>query len=78
MLKENLREVRLDFSEPFEAHNTVEYLLTPGGGSTTVNWVIYGPMPYVSKVMGIFWSMDSMIGRDFETGLANLKAVVEK
>jgi len=28
--------------------------------------------------MSVFWSMDSMIGKDCETGLANLKAVVEK
>jgi hypothetical protein len=28
-------------------------------------------------VMGIFFSMDSMIGKDFATGLANLKALCE-
>ncbi|HZM47514.1 MAG TPA: SRPBCC family protein [Burkholderiales bacterium] len=71
-------KLKLDFIEPFEAHNTVDYTLTPSGGSTTVNWAISGPMPYVSKVMCIFVSMDSMIGKDFEAGLANLKAVVEK
>jgi hypothetical protein len=35
-------------------------------------------MPYISKLIGIFWSMDSMIGKDFEAGLADLKAVAEK
>jgi hypothetical protein len=39
---------------------------------------MYGPAPYVSKVMGLFFNMDSMIGKDFETGLANLKTVAEK
>ena len=71
-------KLRLDFTEPFEAHNIVEYVLTPQGESTNVSWVLHGPMPYVSKVMSVFWSMDSMIGKDFEAGLANLKAVVEK
>ena len=71
-------KLRLDFTEPFEAHNIVEYVLRPQGESTNVSWVLHGPMPYVSKVMSVFWSMDSMIGKDFETGLANLKAVVEK
>jgi len=70
--------LRLDFLEPFEAHNMVEYTLTPVDGATTVNWALHGPMPYLSKVMCIFVSMDSMVGKDFETGLANLKAVVEK
>jgi hypothetical protein len=70
--------LKLDFIEPFEGHNIVEYTLTPASGATTVNWAIHGPMPYVSKVISIFCSMDSMIGKDFEAGLANLKAVVEK
>ena len=70
--------LRLDFMEPFEAHNNVEFALTPAGDVTTVKWAIYGPMPYISKVISIFCSMDSMIGRDFEEGLANLKKVVEK
>jgi hypothetical protein len=39
---------------------------------------MYGPAAHIAKVMGIFVSMDSMIGKEFETGLANLKAVAEK
>ena len=34
-------------------------------------------MPYMSKVLCIFFSMDNMIGADFEAGLTNLKAVAE-
>jgi hypothetical protein len=29
-------------------------------------------------VMQVFMDMDKMIGRDFETGLANLKTLLEK
>jgi hypothetical protein len=36
-----------------------------------------GPSAYIAKVMGVFVSMDKMIGTDFETGLANLKTVAE-
>jgi hypothetical protein len=32
----------------------------------------------MSKVMQVFMNMDKMIGKDFETGLANLKKVTEK
>ena len=39
---------------------------------------MYGPAPFISKVMQVFVSMDSMIGKDFEAGLANLKAIAEK
>src|SRR5215831_13460040 len=50
--------LKLDFLEPFEAHNAVEFALTPAGDTTTVKWAMYGPMPYVSKVISIFCSMD--------------------
>ena len=71
--------IQLDFFKPFEAHNTTDYILKAGAdGTTTVTWAMSGPMPYISKLMGVFVSMDSMIGKDFEQGLANLKAVAEK
>jgi uncharacterized protein YndB with AHSA1/START domain len=68
----------LDFLKPFEAHNIAEFTLEPKGDSTTVTWAIHGPSPYISKVIGVFCSMDRMIGNEFETGLANLKAMTEK
>ena len=37
-----------------------------------------GPAPFISKLMGVFINMDTMIGKDFETGLANMKAAAEK
>jgi hypothetical protein len=39
---------------------------------------MHGPAPFISKLMGVFVSMDSMIGKDFEAGLANMKAAAEK
>ena len=70
--------IKLDFLKPFEAHNTAEFTLQPQGDSTNVTWVMDGPAPFISKVMQVFVSMDSMVGKDFETGLANLKAAAEK
>ena len=68
----------LDFTRPFTAHNVVDFTLKPAGDNTTVTWAMHGPSPYVTKVMQIFIDMDHMVGKDFETGLANLKAVAEK
>ncbi len=70
--------IKLDFLKPFEAHNMGEFLMDPKGGDTSVTWAIYGPSPYISKVIGTFMDMDDMIGRDFEKGLADLKAAAEK
>jgi len=70
--------IKLDFLAPFEAHNTAEFLLKTQGDATTVTWAMTGPHMYLGKVMSVFASMDSMVGKDFESGLANLKAVAEK
>jgi carbon monoxide dehydrogenase subunit G len=70
--------IKLDFLKPFEAHNTAEFTLEPNGAFTNVTWAMHGPSPYLAKVMGIFFDMDHMIGKDFETGLANLKALTEE
>jgi hypothetical protein len=70
-------KLRIDFIKPFEAHNTIEFTLIPQGGSTLVTQAMYGSSPFISKVMGIFCSMDKMVGQKYEEGLANLKAISE-
>lgn len=70
--------IQLDFIEPFEGHNTADFVLAPKNGGTEVRWLMFGPAPFVTKLMGVFVSMDTMIGKDFEKGLAQLKAAAEK
>jgi uncharacterized protein YndB with AHSA1/START domain len=70
--------IKLDFLKPFEAHNTAEFTLLPQGDTTNVTWLMHGPAPFMSKVMQVFMNMDNMIGKDFATGLANLKRITEK
>ena len=69
--------LKLDFSKPFEAHNMVEFTLEPKGDTTNVQWAMRGPMPFMHKVMTLFFSMDRMVGKDFEAGLADMKAAAE-
>jgi carbon monoxide dehydrogenase subunit G len=69
--------IKLDFAKPMEAHNVAEFTLEPRGDSTQVTWSMAGPTPYFAKVIHVFFSMDRMVGKDFETGLANLKALAE-
>ena len=70
--------LKLDFIKPFEGHNVVEFTLTPQGDTTNVAWVMQGPTPYFAKIFHVFMDMDSMVGKDFESGLANLKTAAEK
>jgi uncharacterized protein YndB with AHSA1/START domain len=69
--------IKLDFSKPFAAHNTAEFTLSPMQGATKVTWAMSGDSPYMAKLMGVFVSMDQLVGKDFQTGLANLKAAAE-
>ena len=70
--------IKLDFMRPFEARNIAEFTLTPQGNATNVTWAIHGPNLFIGKVMSVFINMDTMIGRDFEAGLADLKTIAEK
>lgn len=70
--------IKLDFIKPFESHNIAEFTLDAKGGSTNITWAMHGPTPYMAKVCHIFFSMDSLVGKQFEAGLANMKTLAEK
>lgn len=70
-------QIRIDFMVPFEAHNTIEFILQHEGDGTLLTHAMFGPSPLISRLMGIFISMDKMIGGKFEEGLGNLKALAE-
>lgn len=70
--------IQLDFIKPFKAHNVVEFTLQPQGDATYVNWAMQGDVPYFAKIIHIFFNMDRMVGKDFEAGLASMKAIAEQ
>ena len=70
-------QIALEFVKPFKASNTTLFTLQPEGSGTNVTWAMTGQKTFMTRVMGIFKSMDSMVGPDFERGLGNLKSVAE-
>jgi len=68
----------LNMTRPMTAHNKVELTLVPAGNATTVTWSMHGETPYWAKIFHVFFNMDKMVGGDFESGLAKLKAAAEK
>ncbi len=70
--------LKLDFIAPMEAHNMCEITFKAKGATTEVIWAMFGPSSYVMKIMHVFFNMDKMVGKDFETGLANLKVRAEQ
>jgi uncharacterized protein YndB with AHSA1/START domain len=69
--------IKLDFIKPFEGHNIAEFRMEPRGDATRVTWAMDGECPFIMKLMSVFMNTDDMIGKDFETGLANLKVISE-
>ena len=67
----------LEFMKQFKAKNETVFDLTPAGDGTQVTWTLTGTHTILSRIMGIFVSMDKMVGKDFEKGLARLKADAE-
>ena len=71
-------DIDLRFEKPFAAHNRIELVLTPRGETATaVEWRMHGELSGIMRVFSLVRSMDSMIGPDFEKGLAQLKRVAE-
>ncbi len=69
--------LNLDFLKPFKAHNFTDFDMVPRGDSTDLTWSLYGPSPFMTKLMMVFTTMDKMVGKDFDEGIANLKRVAE-
>lgn len=70
-------DISLDFTKPFAAHHKARFTLVPEGDITRVTWAMEGASPFMFKVMSLVFDMDKMLGKDFETGLASLKAQAE-
>ena len=65
-------QLALQFLKPFKSNNTTTFELDERDGATHVTWRMVGPKTFMTRVMGIFASMDKMVGGDFEKGLARL------
>jgi hypothetical protein len=73
-----LMRARLEFRKPFAATNTAEFTFTPEGGQILVTWSMSGDCNFLSKLFNVIIDCDKMVGKDFEQGLANLKALAER
>jgi hypothetical protein len=71
-------DMQLSMVRPMRGDNHVTFTLVPSGGSTKVTWAMEGGVPLIAKVMQLFIDMDRMCGAEFERGLANLKAKIER
>jgi hypothetical protein len=69
--------IALEFLRPFKASHIAEFTLEPQGDAVKTTWAMFGPQPFMSKLMGLVYDMDKICGKDFEAGLSKLKAAAE-
>ena len=70
--------IKLEFFKPFKATNAAELTFKPEGNQTAVTWSMTGTKNFMHKAVHLFMNMDKMVGGQFEKGLADLKAIVER
>jgi len=58
-------------------YGSSDHLLSSGLLGTEVTWTMSGEQKGLWGVIGRLYPMDKLIGKDFEKGLARLKAVAE-
>ena len=74
---DDLIKIKLDFTKPFTASDTVTFTFIPVGDQTAVTWSINGRKNFIGKAFSFVMNCNKMIGNHYEKGLANLKSVSE-
>lgn len=71
-------EGELRFLKPWKSTSQCYLNVDDGSnGQTKVTWGFSGKSNFLMRIMTVFKSMDKMVGKDFEEGLATLKSQME-
>lgn len=72
-------EMELHFIKPFDSRSPA-WMTTEevSPTQTKVKWGMSGNMVYPFNILGLFMNMNEMIGKDLQTGLDNMKNILEK
>lgn len=77
IIPNQLVEIELTMVEPIKARNIVKYQLIEEGGGTRFIWSMEGDGGFLGKLISVFIDCEKMVTKQFGTGIANLKSVVE-
>lgn len=69
--------IDLHFTKPFRADHEIEFVLTPAGEGTKVDWVMRGNNTGLMALFAKVVPTEKLVGKDFEKGLGRLKRVAE-
>ena len=68
---------QLTYTKPMAMSQIAEVTLTPVQEGTNVKWSVDGHNGFFFRLMGVFVSVDKMVGGEFEKGLNKLKVIAE-
>lgn len=69
---------QLRFIKPFKSQSDCYFITEDAGDNNTkLRWGFTGKMNPPMNVFMLFMNMDKTVGKDFEEGLGNLKAILE-
>lgn len=72
-------DYELRFLEPFESTSSAYMIFeSVDSNKTAVRWGFEGNMPYPINLMLLFVDMEGELGADLQSGLDNLKGILEK
>ena len=68
--------IKMEFYKPMSAEGMVHWITkATSDGKTQMTWTFDQDLGYFNRYFGLF--MDAMMGKHFEKGLSNFKALVE-
>lgn len=70
--------IKLHFLEPFDSQSDSYFKLADADGDTRLTWGMKGNMAIPFNVVGLLMDIESGVGKDYENGLNNLKAICEQ
>lgn len=75
---DELVDIEQVFVRPLAGKARMLFTFAPEAGGTKVTWTMDGTNNFLGKAMCMVVDMDSMVGKDFERGLAGIKRLVEQ
>ncbi len=77
-VENELMQSQLRFLKPWKSQSDAYIRLQELNDATKVTWGFSGDSKFPMNLFLLFMSMDKAVGKDFEEGLINLKAILEK
>lgn len=78
-IQDQLVKTKLEYTKPMVMSQMASMSLTPeANGTVMVRWAVNGQNSFFFRVIGIFVSMDKVVGDEFNKGLMKLKTISER